>query len=339
MTRQIREKCRGDEAFELAFTSPRNTPMPTTPGWDRGTDLLSASILRRKRNGRSRPVSWFSGSWKKIEVFLLLTLFAGVLVFTFLPLTGFELLELTKKSEMLARDEPFVANVEDKNVLHILQEAALSMIQKDGEGEEESMHEFLDRKDFCHRRNGTRVEKLADRVKAMNNTVKSGRIRGGYYASKVISDSSEFLAERVDKPLLSWVKSSSSLPWLVGDYLRTFRYGGGLMHLSIHFDITGSIIIPLHGKREIFLLHPICDIPTEMNKHKSDFRQLCARINVFGFKEQQLRMRDVRCKSHRMKKVVLELGNFLYIPSQWYHSVESNNLWWISYVLSLPTLE
>jgi hypothetical protein len=235
-------------------------------------------------------------------------------------------------------EDPFVANIEDRSVLSILQEAAFALIRKDGKGERASMHEFLDGKDFCHTQRSLRVHKLAhhtkrvddddvtyDRVKAINNTVKSGRTRGGYYVSKLISESlSGNLTRRVDEPLLS----GANRKW---DNAHTLRYGGGVMHSSIHFDLTANLIVQLHGKREMFLLHPSCDIPTEENKHKSDFRQLCARFNMFGFKQRQLRMKDMHCKSHRMKKVALEPGRILYIPSKWYHSVESNSMWWISY--------
>ena len=260
----------------------------------------------------------------------MLLIFTGARVFMF-PSTGLEELLESTTAERLAREEPFVANIEDRSVLSILQEAAFALIRKDGKGETASIHEFLDGKDFCHVRKSTRVDKLADRVKAINNTVKSGRARGGDYVSKVISDYiSGNLARRVDEPLLSGANLSS---WRIGDYVRTLRYGGGLTHSSIHFDFTGIVIVPLHGKREIFLLHPSCDIPTEKNKHESDFRQLCARTNMFGFKKRQLRMRDMHCKSHRMKKVAVEPGRILYIPSKWYHSFESNSMWWISYIL------
>lgn len=268
----------------------------------------------------------------------MLLIFTGTRVFMF-PSTGLEELLESTTAERMTWEDPFVANIEDRSVLSILQEAAFALIRKDGKGERASMHEFLDGKDFCHTQRSLRVHKLAhhtkrvddddvtyDRVKAINNTVKSGRTRGGYYVSKLISDKSLSgnLTRRVDEPLLS----GANRKW---DNAHTLRYGGGVMHSSIHFDFPATLIVPLHGKREMFLLHPSCDIPTEENKHKSDFRQLCARFNMFGFKQRQLRMRDMHCKSHRMKKVALEPGRILYIPSKWYHSVESNSMWWISY--------
>ena len=276
----------------------------------------------------------------------MLLIFTGTRVFMF-PSTGLEeLLESTTAEERMTWEDPFVANIEDRSVLSILQEAAFALIRKDvGKGERASMHEFLDGKDFCHTQRSLRVHKRAhhtkrvddddvtyDRVKAINNTVKSGRTRGGYYVSKVISEKSLSgnLTRRVDEPLLSGANLSFLRKW---DNARTLRYGGGVMHSSIHFDFPATLIVQLHGKREMFLLHPSCDIPTEENKHKSDFRQLCARFNMFGFKQRQLRMRDMHCKSHRMKKVALEPGRILYIPSKWYHSVESNSMWWISYTV------
>ena len=65
----------------------------------------------------------------------------------------------------------------------------------------------------------------------------------------------------MDEPLLS----GANRKW---DNAHTLRYGGGVMHSSIHFDLTANLIVQLHGKREMFLLHPGCDIPTEENKHK-----------------------------------------------------------------------
>ena len=271
-------------------------------------------------------------------------------MFMFPSKTGLEI-ELSESTTAgrMTWEDPFVANVGDRNALSLLREAAFALTRKDGKGERASLHEFSLGKDFCHTQRSVRAhEKLAqnvkrvedddvtyDRVKAINDTVKSGRTRGGYYVSKLISESLlGNLTRRVDEPLLSGANVSFLRK---RDYARTLRYGGGVMHSSIHFDLTANLIVPLHGKREVFLLHPSCDIPTEENKHKSDFRQLCARTNMFGFKQRQPRMRDMHCKSHRMKKVALEPGRMLYIPPKWYHSVESNSMWWISFTFFFYT--
>ena len=125
----------------------------------------------------------------------MLLIFTGARVFMF-PSTGLEELLESTTAERMTWEDPFVANIEDRSVLSILQEAAFALIRKDGKGERASMHEFLDGKDFCHTQRSLRVHKRAhhtkrvddddvtyDRVKAINNTVKSGRTRGGDYCS------------------------------------------------------------------------------------------------------------------------------------------------------------
>ena len=105
-----------------------------------------------------------------------------------------------------------------------------------------------------------------DRVKAINNTVKSGRTRGGYYVSKLISDKS--LSGNLTK-----VDDLCFRGRTANGTMHTLRYGGGVMHSSIHFDLTANLIVQLHGKQRCSCCTS-CDIPTEENKHKSDFRQL-----------------------------------------------------------------
>ena len=56
--------------------------------------------------------------------------------------------------------------------------------------------------------------------------------------------------ERVDEPLLSGANLSFLRKW---DYARTLRYGGGVMHSSIHFDLTANLIVQLHGKRDVLV--------------------------------------------------------------------------------------
>ena len=80
----------------------------------------------------------------------MLLIFTGTRVFMF-PSTGLEeLLESTTAEERMTWEDPFVANIEDRSVLSILQEAAaLALIRKDvGKGETANMYEFLNGKDF-----------------------------------------------------------------------------------------------------------------------------------------------------------------------------------------------
>ena len=100
----------------------------------------------------------------------MLLVFTGTRVFMF-PSTGLEeLLESTTAEERMTWEDPFVANIEDRSVLSILQEAAFALIRKDvGKGERASMHEFLDGKDFCHTQRSLRVHKFAHHAKRVDD--------------------------------------------------------------------------------------------------------------------------------------------------------------------------
>jgi len=247
--------------------------------------------------------------------------------------------------------EPIFQRVTDEEALYTLQEAALplSLTNKKspfGIFGEAKVHDFLGTADFCYRKEKSysryvNGRTLAEQVIMLNSSIsnlvnirktRSRRFGTGSMGGYCITQYIDLLSKNITRAediLFSRVILPSEEQF--GFKERSVRYGGGQMLLSIHYDLSLTVIIPLHGTREILLLHPSCNVPVENRKYKRDYRNMCGSKNIFGFKKRQKRMKDVRCR-HRMKRALLEPGTILYIPKKWYHSIESNSAWWTSYV-------
>ena len=71
----------------------------------------------------------------------MLLIFTGTRVFMF-PSTGLEELLESTTAERMTWEDPFVANIEDRSVLSILQEAAFALIRKDGKAKRQICTSF-----------------------------------------------------------------------------------------------------------------------------------------------------------------------------------------------------
>jgi len=109
-----------------------------------------------------------------------------------------------------------------------------------------------------------------------------------------------------------------------------FWFGGGGCKSPLHFDRADNFFVQLLGKKRVTLFPPSAGkylYPSEDKK-----RPHISRVNIFAPDEDMYPL----LKDAKKEKIVVELepGDVLYIPSLWWHGVESLgtsisvNIWW-----------
>jgi len=98
----------------------------------------------------------------------------------------------------------------------------------------------------------------------------------------------------------------------------------------LHFDSTHNFLVQIKGRKNVMLFHP--DQGLNLYPALDDVLPHCSRVNVFA-PDAAVFPLYAKAEEHKIE-VCLDEGDILYIPTGWWHAVESLevsisvNFWW-----------